>query len=160
MDCWYSLKSRWQPWRSPFHLTRARAGPNALPPDLGLVGCPKHHLLHALVDHAYSVFPEKKKSQRKFLPSRLYEYIRHLWKIARITPVFFLFSVQCFRKGPQLQTWSACRPMCWNGRHLGRISLERPYFPMLMPDYIIEGNTQAAAQGNSWQDGVNALVML
>ena len=41
-----------------------------------------------------------------------------------------------------------------------RISLERPYFPMLMPDYIIEGNTQAAAQGNSWQDGVNALVML
>ena len=31
---------------------------------------------------------------------------------------------------------------------------------MLMPDYIIEGNTQAAAQGNSWQDGVNALVML
>ena len=29
-----------------------------------------------------------------------------------------------------------------------------------MPDYIIEGNTQAAAQGNSWQDGVNALVML
>ena len=102
----------------------------------------------------------KKKSQRKFLPSRPYEYIRHLWKIARITPVFFLFSVQCFRKGPQLQTWSACRPMCWNGRHLGRISLERPYFPMLMPDYIIEGNTQAAAQGNSWQDGVNALVML
>jgi hypothetical protein len=32
--------------------------------------------------------------------------------------------------------------------------------PILMPDYIIEGNTQAAAQGNSWQDGVNALVML
>ena len=31
---------------------------------------------------------------------------------------------------------------------------------MLMPDYIIEGNTQAAAHGNSWQDGVNALVML
>ena len=29
-----------------------------------------------------------------------------------------------------------------------------------MPDYIIEGNTQAAAQGNSWQDRVNALVML
>ena len=29
-----------------------------------------------------------------------------------------------------------------------------------MPDYIIEGNTQAAAQGNSWQDGVNALVIL
>ena len=26
--------------------------------------------------------------------------------------------------------------------------------------YITEGNTQAAAQGNSWQDGVNALVML
>ena len=32
--------------------------------------------------------------------------------------------------------------------------------PMLMPDYIIEGNTQAAVQGNSWQDGVTALVML
>ena len=29
-----------------------------------------------------------------------------------------------------------------------------------MLDYIIESNTQAAAQGNSWQDGVNALVML
>ena len=28
------------------------------------------------------------------------------------------------------------------------------------PYYTIEGNTQAAAQGNSWQDGVNALVML
>ena len=31
---------------------------------------------------------------------------------------------------------------------------------MLMPDYIIEGNTQVAVQGNGWQDGVNALAML
>ena len=38
--------------------------------------------------------------------------------------------------------------------------LKNRIFPVLMSDYIIEGNTQAAAQGNSWQDGVNALVML
>ena len=29
-----------------------------------------------------------------------------------------------------------------------------------MPDYMIEGITQAAVQRNSWRDGVNALMML
>ena len=33
-------------------------------------------------------------------------------------------------------------------------------FSIVMLSIIIEGNKQAAAQGNTWQDGVNALVML
>ena len=39
--------------------------------------------------------------------------------------------MQCFRKSPQLRTWSACGPNCWNGLHLGRISLKRSHFPIL-----------------------------
>ena len=39
-------------------------------------------------------------------------------------------------------------------------SASRLHFAHLMHDFVIEGNTQSAVQGNSWQDGVNALVML
>ena len=35
----------------------------------------------------------------------------------------------CFRKSPQLRTWSACGPNWWNGPHLGRISHKRSHFP-------------------------------
>ena len=34
------------------------------------------------------------------------------------------------------------------------------FYLILIPHYIIEGNTQTAALGKSWQDGVNALLML
>ena len=52
--------------------------------------------------------------------------------------------------------WSAFRPY-FTQKLLGLI------FPIIMlcnPDYIIEGTRQAAAQGNSWQDGVNAMALL
>jgi len=35
----------------------------------------------------------------------------------------------CFRKSPQLRTWSACGPNWWNSPHLGRISIKRSHFP-------------------------------
>ena len=52
--------------------------------------------------------------------------------------------------------WSAFRPY-FTQKLLGLI------FPIIMlcnPDYIIEGTRQAAAQGYSWQVGVNALALL
>ena len=78
---------------------------------------------------------------------------QHVWEQVRhqeVDAVHVAIHVQCFHKGPQLMKWSAIRP------HFTR---KVAFPPNLMPDYIIEGNTQAAAQGNSWQDGVNALVM-
>ena len=52
--------------------------------------------------------------------------------------------------------WSAFRPY-FTQKLLGLI------FPIIMlcnPDYIIEGIRQAAAQGYSWQVGVNDLALL
>ena len=54
----------------------------------------------------------------------------------------------------KLMKWSASRP------HFTQKAAFYSKGLILMPDFIIEVNTQSAVQGNSWQDGVNALVML
>ena len=38
---------------------------------------------------------------------------------------------QCLQPDLQFRTWSACGANCWNGPHLGRISLERSSFPIM-----------------------------
>ena len=42
---------------------------------------------------------------------------------------FFLYN-ECFRKGPQLRTWSSWGPNCWNGPHLVLILHKSPHFTL------------------------------
>ena len=39
-------------------------------------------------------------------------------------------NIQCFRKGPQLRTWSSWGPNCWNGPHLVLILNKSPHFTL------------------------------
>ena len=81
-------------------------------------------------------------------------------RIIQVTP--FLRSGPLFRAVIHAvhSKRSAIADLVRMGTKLMKWSASRLHFAHLMHDFVIEGNTQSAVQGNSWQDWVNALVML
>ena len=86
-----------------------------------------HHLLVGgyLLDSTHF-----KWGQRQCNGGTLMHLLVSTTALTEVSPNVFHNS-QCFRKSPQLRTWSACGPNWWNGPHLGRISLKRSHFPIL-----------------------------